>query len=75
MSFDDVTLLGMLRRAVRSRFVDINQVGVDELASLSTGQLLDRLRRRLRPRGLATTFSGRLALLDVTSTTRTSAAR
>jgi uncharacterized protein (TIGR03083 family) len=66
MSFDDVTLLGMLRRAVRARFVDVNQVGVDELASLSTEQLLDRLRDRLRPRGLATTFGGRLALLDVT---------
>lgn len=66
MSFDDVTLLGMLRRAVRARFVNINQVGVDELASLSGEQLLERLRDRLRPRGLATTFGGRLALLDVT---------
>lgn len=66
MSFDDVTLLGMLRRAVRAGFGDINQVGVDELASLSIEQLLERLRDRLRPRGLATTFGGRLALLDVT---------
>jgi uncharacterized protein (TIGR03083 family) len=66
MSFDDVTLLGMLRRAVHARFVDINQVGVDELASLDTGQLLDRLRARLRPQGLARTFRGRLALLDAT---------
>lgn len=66
MSFDDVTLLGMFRRAVRARFVGINQVGVDELASLSNEELLGRLRDRLRPRGLATTFRGRLALLDVT---------
>jgi uncharacterized protein (TIGR03083 family) len=66
MSFDDVTLLGMWRRAVSARFVDVNQVGVHELASLRTEQLLDRLRARLRPRGLATTFAGRLALLDVT---------
>ncbi|WP_217633936.1 hypothetical protein [Raineyella antarctica] len=44
----------------------INQVYVDELASLSTEQLLDRLRDHLRPQGLATTFGGRLALLDVT---------
>jgi uncharacterized protein (TIGR03083 family) len=61
-----VNLLGMLRRAIRARFVRINQVGVDELASLSTEQLLARLRARLRPHGLATTFGGRLALLDVT---------
>jgi uncharacterized protein (TIGR03083 family) len=66
MSFDGVSLLGMLRRAIRARFVHINQVGVDELASLSTEQLLDRLRAHLRPQGLATTFGGRLALLDVT---------
>jgi uncharacterized protein (TIGR03083 family) len=39
---------------------------VDELASLSSEQLLERLRDRLRPRGLATMFGGRLALLDVT---------
>jgi uncharacterized protein (TIGR03083 family) len=66
MSFDGVTLLGMLRRAIRGRIVHINQVGVDELASLSTEQLLQRLRAQLRPQGLATTFGGRLALLDVT---------
>lgn len=48
------------------RFVNLNQVGVDELASLSSEQLPDRLRARLRPQGLATTFGGRLALLDVT---------
>ena len=66
MSFDDVTLLGMFRRAVHARFSHVNQVGVDELASLSTEQLLDRLRARLRPQGLATLLGGRLALLDVT---------
>lgn len=65
MSFD-VALADVLRRAVRARFADINQVGVSELASLSTGQLLDRLRDRLRPQKLATMLGGRLALLDVT---------
>ena len=35
MSFDGVSLLGMFRRAIRGRIVHINQVGVDELASLS----------------------------------------
>jgi uncharacterized protein (TIGR03083 family) len=66
MSFDSVSALGMFRRAIRARFVDVNQVGVDELASLSTEQLLHRLRAHLRPQRLATTFGGRLALLDVT---------
>jgi len=66
MSFDGISVLGMLRRAIRARFVNVNQVGVDELASLSIEQLLDRLRAHLRPQGLASTFGGRLALLDVT---------
>ncbi|BBZ69857.1 maleylpyruvate isomerase family mycothiol-dependent enzyme [Mycobacterium paraseoulense] len=66
MSFDGVSLLGMIGRVIRGRSIDANQVWVDELASLSTEQLLDRLQARLRPQGLATTFGGRLALLDVT---------
>lgn len=65
MSFD-VTLLDMLRRAARGRFMRVNQVGVEELACLSTDQLLARLRAHLRPTRLATTFGGRLALLDLT---------
>ena len=66
MSFDGVSPLGMVRRAIRGRIVHINQVGVDELASLNTEQLLNRLWAHLRPQGLATTFGGRLALLDAT---------
>lgn len=66
MSFDGVSLPGMFRRVIRGRIIDANQVWVDELASLSTDQLLDRLQARLRPQGLATIFEGRLALLDVT---------
>lgn len=66
MSFDGVSLLGMFGRVIRGRIIDANQVWVDELASISTDQLLDRMRARLRPRGLATTFGGRLALLDAT---------
>ena len=66
MSFDGVSLLGMFGRVIRGRIIDANQVWVDGLASLSTEQLLDRLQARLRPQGLATTFGGRLALLDVT---------
>ncbi len=65
-SFDGVSLLGMLRRAIRGRIVHANQLVVDELASLTTEQLLHRLRTQLRPQGLAATFAGRLALLDVT---------
>jgi uncharacterized protein (TIGR03083 family) len=65
MSFD-VSLLGMSRRVVRGRIVHTNQVGVDELALLSTDALLDKLRAHLRPQRLAAVFGGRLALLDVT---------
>ncbi|GAA3605702.1 maleylpyruvate isomerase family mycothiol-dependent enzyme [Microlunatus ginsengisoli] len=66
MSFDGVTPRAMLRRVIRGRIVHANQVAVDELASLTTEQLLHKLRTHLRPQGLATTFGGRLALLDVT---------
>lgn len=66
LSFDGVTLAGMSGRIIRGRLIYANQVWVDELASLGTEQLLDRLRARLRPQGLATIFGGRLALLDVT---------
>ena len=66
MSFDGVSLLGLARRAVRGRIMHINQAGVDELASLDPGELLARLRSRLQPQGLAASFGGRLALLDVT---------
>jgi uncharacterized protein (TIGR03083 family) len=66
MSFDGVSLIGMFRRAIRGQILHINQVGVDELASLTTEQLLHRLRAHLRPQGLATILGGRLALLDVT---------
>ena len=48
MSFDGVSLLGMFGRVIRGRIVDANQVWVNELASLSTEQLLDRLQARLR---------------------------
>jgi uncharacterized protein (TIGR03083 family) len=65
-SFDGTSLLGMFRRVVRGRIVHANQVAVDELASLSTEELLHRLRAQLRPQGLATILGGRLALLDVT---------
>ena len=66
MSFDGISLLGMFRRVIGGRIVDADQVWSRELASLSTEQLLDRLQAQLRPQGLATTFGGRLALLDVT---------
>lgn len=66
MSFDGVSLLGMCRRAIQGRILHVNQIGVDELASLTTEQLLSLLRAHLRPQGLATALGGRLALLDVT---------
>ncbi|HXD24382.1 MAG TPA: maleylpyruvate isomerase family mycothiol-dependent enzyme, partial [Propionibacteriaceae bacterium] len=66
MSFDGVGLLTMFGRVIRGRIVHANQFAVDELALLSTEQLLDRLWADLRPQGLATIFGGRLALLDVT---------
>jgi uncharacterized protein (TIGR03083 family) len=53
-------------RIISGRIVDANQVWVNELASLSTDELLDRAQARLQPRGLATSFGGRLALLGAT---------
>jgi uncharacterized protein (TIGR03083 family) len=66
MSFDGLTAIGLVRRAIRGRILHINQMGVDELASLTTDELLSRLRAHVRPQGMATMLGGRLALLDVT---------
>ena len=75
MSFDGVTLPDMLHRAIRGRIIHINQVNVDELASLSTEQLLDRLRAHLRPQGLATTFGAGWPYSMSPSIIKTSVAR
>ena len=58
MSFDGVSLLGMFGRVIRGRIIDANQVWVDELASLRTEQLLDRLQARLRPQRRAQVHVG-----------------
>src|SRR4051794_26661265 len=62
MSFD-VSPLEIFRRALRGSILHVNQAGVDELAQLSTDDLLDKLRAPLRPQRLAALFGGRLALL------------
>ena len=75
MSFDGVSLLDMFRRAIRGRILHINQAGVDELASLTTEQLLHRLRAHLRPQGLATILGADSPCSTSPSITRTSAVR
>ena len=61
MSFDEVGLVGMFHRAIRGRIVHVNQVGVDELASLTTEQLRLRMRGHLRPQRLATCARWRIS--------------
>jgi uncharacterized protein (TIGR03083 family) len=65
-SWEDLGLAGIVRRLVKGGLSQgrANAIGVAELASTSTDELLEMARRHLMPRGLTTGFGGRIALLD-----------
>lgn len=66
ISYDHLSRRGLLRRFVQGRVVRANQVGVDEMASLTTAELQERYRECLVPRGLTAGFGGMIALVDGT---------
>jgi uncharacterized protein (TIGR03083 family) len=66
ISYDELSKWGVAKRLVRGGFVRSNQIGVDEYASLSPGQLVDFLTDHLVPRGLTAGFGGMIALVDGT---------
>jgi uncharacterized protein (TIGR03083 family) len=66
ISYEELGILGLLKRFVKGRVVRANQVGVDEFAALSPQQLTEFLGNHLTPRGLTAGFGGMIALVDGT---------
>jgi uncharacterized protein (TIGR03083 family) len=66
VSYEELTILGLIKRFAKGRVVRANEVGVEEFSSMSPDDLMDFLRRHLRPRGLTAGFGGMIALVDGT---------
>ncbi|TFV58450.1 maleylpyruvate isomerase family mycothiol-dependent enzyme [Mycobacterium sp. PS03-16] len=66
VSYDDLGVPGLLARFARGRVVNANQVGVDEFAKMSTGELFDYFSRHLAPSGLTAGFGGMIGFVDGT---------
>lgn len=66
ISYEGLGWASLVRRFAKGWVVRTNQVGVDELSGLSTGELLDGLRRHLTPSGLTAGFGGTIGLVDGT---------
>lgn len=66
VSYEELSILGLLKRFAQGRVIRANEVGVKEFAPLSTDDLMDVLRRHLHPQGLTAGFKGMIALVDGT---------
>lgn len=66
VSYEELSVLGLLRRFIRGRIVRANEVGVRDFATYSPAQLMDFLEAHLRPRGLTSGFGGMIGLVDGT---------
>ncbi len=66
ISYEELGLVGLLKRFAKGRIVRANEVGVAEFAALSPHQLLEFLGDHLTPRGLTAGFGGMIALVDGT---------
>jgi uncharacterized protein (TIGR03083 family) len=66
VSYEELTTFGLAKRFVKGHLVRANEVGVQEFAPMSPQQLIDFLRRHLRPQGLTAAFGGMIGLVDGT---------
>jgi uncharacterized protein (TIGR03083 family) len=66
VSYEELTPLGLVKRFAKGRVVRANEVGVREFAPMSPQELMEFLRRHLRPKGLTAGFGGMIALVDGT---------
>ena len=66
ISYDDLGPLGLVGRFAQGWFTpdQVNEVGVQRYAALSTDELLAELENHLRPAGLTAGFGGRIGLCD-----------
>jgi uncharacterized protein (TIGR03083 family) len=66
VSYEELTPFGLVKRFAKGRVVRANEVGVREFAPMSPQELMEFLRRHLRPKGLTAGFGGMIALVDGT---------
>ncbi|MBW0016477.1 MAG: maleylpyruvate isomerase family mycothiol-dependent enzyme [Mycobacterium sp.] len=66
VSYEELGVVGLIKRFAKGLVVRANQVGVDEFAALSPQQLLEFLDDHLSPTGLTAGFGGMIALVDGT---------
>jgi uncharacterized protein (TIGR03083 family) len=61
-----LTFIGLVKRFAKGWIVHANEVGVKEFSPMSPDELLDFMRRHLRPHGLTAGFGGMIAFVDGT---------
>jgi uncharacterized protein (TIGR03083 family) len=66
VSYEELTFVGLVKRFAKGWIVHANEVGVKEFSPMSPDELLDFLRRHLRPQGLTAGFGGMIAFVDGT---------
>jgi uncharacterized protein (TIGR03083 family) len=66
ISYEELNFIGLVRRFAKGWVMRANEVGVKEFSPMSPDELLDFLRRHLRPQGLTAGFGGMIALVDGT---------
>lgn len=66
VSYEELNFIGLVKRFAKGWVVRANEVGVKEFSSMSPDDLMNFLRRHLRPQGLTAGFGGMIALVDGT---------
>jgi uncharacterized protein (TIGR03083 family) len=66
VSYEELSVLGLLQRFVRGGIVRANEVGVRDFAAYTPARLMDFLEAHLRPQGLTSGFGGMIGLVDGT---------
>jgi uncharacterized protein (TIGR03083 family) len=66
VSYEELSVLGLVKRFAKGWVVHANEVGVTEFAPLSPPELMEFLGRHLHPKGLTAGFGGMIALVDGT---------
>jgi uncharacterized protein (TIGR03083 family) len=66
VSYEELTFIGLVKRFAKGWIVHANEVGVKEFSPMSPDELLDFMRRHLRPHGLTAGFGGMIAFVDGT---------
>lgn len=66
VSYEELSPFGLVTRFAKGRIVRANEVGVREFAPMSPEELMEFLRRHLRPKALTAGFGGMIALVDGT---------